>query len=142
MQQAHNVGHFGILRHGKANTHASVHCRQSGPDDGNSHSRGDHKHEGETVPIQESITNLDGHIANWGAGSGGGGNTFQGAIHGDQFVAQSIVGSEILKEVSEQALNNESQNHSTRDILFRVLGFSGEGSGDLKPTKIRIAIVD
>jgi len=36
-----------------------------------------------------------------GAGSGGGGDTFQGAIPRDQFVAQSIVGSEILKEVSE-----------------------------------------
>ncbi len=64
VQQAHNVRHFGVLRHGETDANAGVHRRQRRAKNCDGDRCRDDKHERETIAAEKRIAKLNRHVAN------------------------------------------------------------------------------
>ena len=117
VEHAEVFGNLIVLAHGVGNASAGVHAAQRGADEREEDGEGFNQHEVLAVALAEQLIADDNHHVADGRGRAG------RALHGVPGV-EKVVGAEVLKQVTEQSLDEQRCDDGDGNMLGWIFGLA------------------
>ena len=117
VQHAEVLRHFLIFAHGVGHARPGVHAGERRSDDRQEHREGLDEHEDPPVSgAEQRRADHDHHVADRRRRGGGIRHTIP--------AVEEVICREVLKQVADQALDQQRRDHRDRNVAFRVLGLA------------------